>query len=73
MFSQIKQHSLTRRNTKLMVEIVIGIIGLLGIMLAQLEPSRSSMDQMLLDNDKTVIGEGVAKVVTKIDWLDILF
>ena len=56
-----------------MVEIVIGIIGLLGIMLAQIEPNNSRINKNLLDQDKTIISETVAEVATKVDWLDILF
>lgn len=60
--------TLSRRGSKLLVEVVIGAIGILGIMLAQsIESSHYRIQQM---NQSGVMMQVEAPV--EIDWLDIL-
>ncbi|MCW8877673.1 MAG: hypothetical protein OQK51_11505 [Kangiellaceae bacterium] len=64
-----QQKSLSKRGSKLLVEVVIGVIGLLGIMVAQ---SGSHQEHVFYSkaNGEVV---SVEQSESKIDWLDILF
>jgi len=66
-------NSLTPRGSKLLVEMVIGIIGLLGIMLAQaVEPELGATFDNL-QHKRGVVSAEVSDATQKIDWIDILF
>ena len=69
------QH-LSRRGSKLLVELVIGIIGLMGILLAQYAPT-TKHSTMAEFRSELAQGLGAGKhdttAATRIDWLDILF
>ncbi|WP_196137400.1 hypothetical protein [Aliikangiella sp. G2MR2-5] len=69
MFSVKSEKVLTRRGSKLLAEVIIGIIGLLGILIAQ------SAHDSHMKTGTNVSGEvvKVVQVPTKIDWLEILF
>jgi len=73
MLVDIKQRSLSRRGSKLMVEAIIGVIGILGIMLAQLETSAASTKMQQLNEQVVAIGSEVKSSAKEIDWLEILF
>lgn len=61
--------SLSKRGSKLLVEMIIGVIGLLGIMVAL---SGNQQDQIFYSKANGEI-VSIEQSETKIDWLDILF
>ncbi|MET1254694.1 hypothetical protein [Aliikangiella maris] len=62
-------NSLTRRHSKLLAELIIGIIGVFGIMLAEID-SKDRNHLVQFQNQQSV----VMKVSpSKIDWLEVLF
>jgi len=65
--------SLTRRGSKLLVEMIIGVIGILGIMLAQSATVQNSSIEQLVDQNGKVVQTQVANMTPKVDWLEILF
>lgn len=73
MFSPNSQQTLTRRGSKLLVEMIIGIIGLLGIMLAQIGEDSRDYHLSKLNAQGEQVSVNVSKVTAKIDWLDVLF
>ena len=72
-----------KRVTKLLVELSIGVIGIIGIMLAQLsdgKPGYSGLSEQLVQNQliETTVSKGKhaassSPIVAKIDWLSVLF
>lgn len=68
-----RRRSLSRRGSKLLVEMIIGVIGILGIMLAQNSAYHNSQAGQLVDHNGKIIKTEVARMTSKIDWLDILF
>jgi|GEM_PF-2185735 len=79
MFSHVTQQpltergALTRRGSKLLVEMIIGVIGILGIMLSQVEMSQAGSVERTVVNGNIVVSLGVARAATKPDWAEILF
>lgn len=78
MFSQKSHQSLSRRGSKLLVEMVIGVIGILGIMLAQFEGhGNDSLPHGLKSGGEAgsgeTIGTHVVRITPEIDWSEILF
>jgi len=79
MISQVSQQSLicrgslSRRGSKLLVEAVIGVIGILGIMLAQVGATSSNIDGDVINKGEQVIGKAVSGMTAQIDWSEILF
>lgn len=65
-------YSLTRRDSKLLVQVVIGIIGILGIMFAQLGEINTVQMQQAQNNGKVISSE-ISRVSSNVDWLEILF
>lgn len=73
MLSNQSHNSLSRRGSKLLVEVVIGVIGILGIMLAQAGENQMSSSLTQVDNGKAMIASELKQVTPEIDWVDILF
>ncbi|TQV86610.1 hypothetical protein [Aliikangiella coralliicola] len=71
MLTRKSHKSLSRRGSKLLVEVVIGVIGLLGIMLAQAGQTEKLNGQDSLEHNAGFAQ--VSNVSTKIDWLEVLF
>ena len=80
MFVHKPHHSLTRRGSKLLVEVVIGVIGIFGIMLAQLGEQSIGKGVVIKDqvqavsvSQMSVSQESANKITPKIDWLELLY
>ncbi len=73
MFSQSQHHSLTRRGSKLLVEVVIGVIGVLGIMLAHVGEHRQAADFHGGNISGESISIEVSKVAPRINWSEVFF
>ncbi len=73
MFIRNNRHTFSRRGSKLVAELVIGVIGILGIMLA--ESSQHNMEQLAAYKNagEFVVQTQLAGSTKKVDWLDILF
>lgn len=63
---------MTRRNSKLLVELTIGVIGLLGILFAQM-PARATPSELTGQVLEQTSELGVQSVTPKIDWFEVLF
>lgn len=57
----------------MLVEVVIGIIGMLGIMLAQAGNSQLNSGLTQMENGETVIASELKQVTPQVDWIEILF
>ena len=67
------RNSLSPRGSKLLVEVIIGIIGILGIMLAQAGEPGVSKTLQKLHNKGEMISVEVQQAAPKVDWIEILF
>ncbi len=73
MFKTSTQGTLSRRGSKLLVELIIGVIGVLGIMLAQNSQYGQAQLERLANKGDTVAQSQVSNITQKVDWLDIIF
>lgn len=73
MFNSSLPGSLSRRGSKLLVQMIIGVIGILGIMLAQSSAGNGSQIERFVDENGKVVQTEVAKIAPKIDWSELLF
>lgn len=65
-----KYNGLSPRDSKLLVELVIGIIGILGIMLAQMSEHKMTMKpQQIITTGKI----NAVKSESETNWFDIIF
>jgi len=65
--------SLSPRASKLLVEMVIGVIGVLGIMTALAVEPEAKNTLYQLKHHGEVMSVEAGKVAPQIDWIDILF
>lgn len=63
----------SKRASKLFVEMVFGVLGLLGIMIAQAVEPEAKETLYQLKHHGEVMNVDVSNVAPQIDWLDILF
>ena len=73
MFNTKLRGSLSRRGSKLLVEMIIGVIGILGIMLAQSSAYNQAQLERLRANNVELVNAKVSEITPKIDWQEILF
>ncbi len=72
MLAKSEHRTLTRRDSKLLVEVVIGVIGLLGILLAQASHFSHPQDSQSMGVKNSVV-ISQSQPTLEFDWIDLLF